>query len=348
VIFTELTPGFYTLQLLYSGFIDNSQDATECSSLSMEIAIVPSGHVNDVAHGFECPEHDIVPPTDLFTRHLNEQRLEPLHYWNDSLVVRGESSATHDRRRGIRPDIRVVAVYPLNLPLPQNRTKRVWTLRASLGYDFLTGGSLGFALLAQDVAVDTHPHDCTHAAGCILATNTRKNEKTIVTSLAGGEYSLVLFDALGDRQVAVSPCSPFSFDISIESIEEEENQINCMSTSLCELSRASYAPAHSSPIVGALSRCCSTNRNALAQLIQLSRLSVELGNDAHLWPLLLGPTITNRAVQSLCTSFRPKNAYYSCFLVLIDQSINDCSLQSPIRASCVSLSMSTRLTSISC
>jgi hypothetical protein len=84
------------------------------------------------------------------------------------------------------------------------------------------------ALVSDLVSVDVHPHDCTKDSGCTLAINSRKNEKTIISNLAAGDFSLVLYDALGDRNRTIAPCSQFSLSFVIEAFDESENLVNCL------------------------------------------------------------------------------------------------------------------------
>jgi hypothetical protein len=72
VIATSLAPGSYRLQLVYSGFARTGSTSTadaqhsECSSISMEVAIAPAGHLLDLATQFDSCSDDVLPPLDLF------------------------------------------------------------------------------------------------------------------------------------------------------------------------------------------------------------------------------------------------------------------------------------------
>ena len=102
-------------------------------------------------------------------------------------------------RVGGGSELALLRSYPLVLPRGPTGERRLWRLRATLGFDFTTAGSLGLLLAPQPPQPPRTKRNllgrrCARGErGCAVALPLRRNERTIRATLASGNYSLWLY-----------------------------------------------------------------------------------------------------------------------------------------------------------
>ena len=99
-----------------------------------------------------------------------------------------------------------ITSYNLTIPQIDGRS-HLWHFQASLGFQFLSGGSL--SLLLRSASNNTPDARCYINSGdCYLGANVRMNENVLQELLQPGDYELWILDQTGEKVQATSLLFP--------------------------------------------------------------------------------------------------------------------------------------------
>jgi hypothetical protein len=143
VIFKLVPAGEYKLQFTYFGFWVGKYQATSCDSVVVEFAVSPSVPVQNRLSHFSCPAQENLPAPNF------SQMNQSGFFYDSSLsapsVIMNVAGASSGNIRAIR----WVTSYNFTVP-EMSQDNSLWAFEATIGADFLTSGSIGLLLVADD------------------------------------------------------------------------------------------------------------------------------------------------------------------------------------------------------
>lgn len=178
-----------------------------------------------------CAAEEILPSIDFSALEEGKE----FHYSSEATSRVGQYNVRPVEAR-TRRDVRWVQAWNFTVPAVAGRNK-VWNFEATLGTHFLTGGSLGLVLVpVNENASSSFDFNlaCVVRGDCMLALHLRQNLQSIRESLLAGQYTLWLFDRVGERNASLVSCSPLSLEISVWPTDEKETLMNCDAARLPE------------------------------------------------------------------------------------------------------------------
>lgn len=127
------------------------------------------------------------------------------------------------------PSGAAIFLYALNFSVPSvsNVHNKFWRVKAELGFEFLSSGSMGLLLERQD-SLAAPSLACLASRRCSSATLLLPNRKILDVRLAAGDYRIWIYDIPSQRlDDAVPVCVPFSFAMSATHVYEQEDFLGC-------------------------------------------------------------------------------------------------------------------------
>jgi hypothetical protein len=240
----EVLPrGHYTIEFhtfAFAAHLGADEIAAMCQSITVEVAISPVALTRQRRKALPA------------TYSMIGQVLPPAFDFSSISSVSVEFDSTKDAATRDRYNVQVranqtgeldqlFAVQRWDFQILHNPgSSPMFQLEVSLGYDFLTGGSL-FLLLDQADA-DGHPQcqygdlgsgssNATSRRPCKVGQNLVQNVNTIKTQLSSGNYSLWIFDRVGrrfrDENATQRSPDPISFYLSLKQNNLKENLMSC-------------------------------------------------------------------------------------------------------------------------
>jgi len=144
----------------------------------------------------------------------------PVHFDSDSEFP-GTKFNTRSGNSSNAAQVRWVTSWNFTIPTSQ----LLWKLEATLGFELLTGGALG--LLLDTSRQGLPDFSCLRSGACVIALHTQPNQNILQAALTAGTYTLWLFERIGEKNTDLSPCSPFSLKLDIDSEQFVENFLTC-------------------------------------------------------------------------------------------------------------------------
>ncbi|KAL6071619.1 Tenascin C [Balamuthia mandrillaris] len=213
VIAITLDSGSYTFTFLYFNFFQT--ESIECETVNLELSIVPETTAQTRVNAYRCPGQEVLPkfPSPM-----------PVGAWNftssETFAMKPSSSD-----KGVR----ILASTNFTLP---SYTSGFWRVEAALGFDFLTGGSVGALLYFNHTQIENL--DCLtryldpFSKDCVEASGVRYNEKELNWVLTSGNYSIHIFERSDQRNTSLDlSCIPFTFNLNVLAVEHDEDLLTC-------------------------------------------------------------------------------------------------------------------------
>lgn len=217
-ILVTLPAGSYRIQFNFFGTFSPRQ----CEPLLVELAISPKATVLQRTSSFSCPSSEQFPSPNLSPLESGD----PVDYNSDvnqpGIVMNAQSNASSNI-----DEIRWISQWPFFLQ-DMKQSGSYWRMEVSIGYDFLTGGSLGL-MISQSPDEDI---SCVLAGNCTVAVHRKINENVARVVLEPGDYLLWLFEFVGEKDASLSSCTPFTLKLSVKLESSPENFVNCEAPAL--------------------------------------------------------------------------------------------------------------------
>ncbi|EFA77852.1 hypothetical protein PPL_09350 [Heterostelium album PN500] len=222
VIYADLPAGDYKVRLLFFSVIKAKN--LDCPTLTIEAAITPTDTIKSRTGNLNCPAKSTFPnPQFNFDKGTFR--------YDSDVDEAGTLFNVIDTIAPGRNNITFFQQYPFTLPKGVISTDK-WGIEITMGFHFLTGGSLG--LLIQDAETPAPTSfACIKAGNCTIGVHTTKDHSTLKTVVTPGDYILYLYDQTQEKDASIMPpCTPFSLQIDIESAHETETILNCNAQTL--------------------------------------------------------------------------------------------------------------------
>ncbi|KAF2072712.1 hypothetical protein CYY_005972 [Polysphondylium violaceum] len=215
-IYADLAAGSYKMRLLFFG--QNKGKSLACPTLTMETSITPTAYITNLINNYQCPGQSSFPAPniDLSTGSF---------VYDSDVQDAGKVMNVHNDPTTKDPLV-FLKKYTFTLGkdvVPTNK----WAVDISLGFDFMTGGSLGIFIQPTNT---TDPKDlsCINTGLCTIGTHQTKGHSIIRTVFVPGTYDLWIYDQPLEKDYSISStCTPFSFYINIQTALETESFLNC-------------------------------------------------------------------------------------------------------------------------
>ncbi|GAM25559.1 hypothetical protein SAMD00019534_087340, partial [Acytostelium subglobosum LB1] len=220
-----LNSGTYKIKLMFFGA--NKASKLACPTINLEYSVVPIALLSSRSQSIQCPAAGSTFPnlaldmTDLTTYRYDSDVNETGTVMN---IVDTKATGSHN--------VTFFKKYSLVLPSGSISTDK-WGIEITMGFDFLTGGSLGLLLQSSDVPAPTGTFSCIGAGNCTIGVHTTKNHATLKAVVTPGLYDLYLYDQTQEKDYTIGPsCTIFSLQVDIESAHVTETFLNCDTYSL--------------------------------------------------------------------------------------------------------------------
>ena len=223
MIFGILTPLSTNYDLTLSHHAKRHDD--DCATVTVEFAIVPvsvqSKRTQELISSNLCENDTDKLPTmyQLSGGSGDDVSFDSAREGFDYSIV-SRSSLKEDSPRN-------VTALEFHLPMDIGR-QNLWNFRAQIRADFLTGGSVGLAISHSSGSL----LQCLESDVCKSGVSDSINSKSILEVLGPGNYTFWIYDLLEFRDPSLVPCSPFTLEMEILQVKEEEDFINCVATRL--------------------------------------------------------------------------------------------------------------------
>eukprot|EP01091_Cochliopodium_minus_P008899 TRINITY_DN2090_c0_g1_i1.p1 TRINITY_DN2090_c0_g1~~TRINITY_DN2090_c0_g1_i1.p1 ORF type:complete len:3438 (-),score=854.08 TRINITY_DN2090_c0_g1_i1:40-10353(-) len=212
VIQAVLNPGTYFLQFIFIG-----SPTSQCETLDFEASIVPMSRLLERTSQYVCPSQSVYPQIDF-------ELFENTNEWNvkfdggntDFIAPRDSSTNTLE--------VKFLKGYNFTVP----STSEPWRVSIQMGFNFLTSGSLGLIIIPNNGDLKL----CSKEEGCTIGVDDRLNYNVIKTVLTGGNYTLWIYDTIGEQNATLAPCTPFSFKVDIQKLPQTESFLTCTNSKL--------------------------------------------------------------------------------------------------------------------
>ncbi|KAM9960930.1 hypothetical protein ACTFIW_010090 [Dictyostelium discoideum] len=217
-LYAELEAGEYFIKFLFFG--QNKASQLDCTTITLEIAITPTSLVQTRMQDFGCPSKQILPTISWTTL----QNTGKLTYDSD---VNQDGTVLNINDIGSTDLYKFAANIPFTLP--QSNTINKYSVDVSMGFDFLTGGSLNVLIQSADLPAPTNLL-CLKDGNCTIGVHLSKSHSIIKTVLLPGDYSIWIYDQTQEKDLAIQlKCLPFSMFIDIQPAQQVEDFLNCQS-----------------------------------------------------------------------------------------------------------------------
>jgi len=215
VISADLEAGNYRFRLVYLA-LGSGIHISDCPTILFEAAIVPVDRLTSRIQKYSCPTSSVFPPVsvgDLISSTLagsdGEFAGTGTYVWIPSASTQG-----------------VIWLANVTFTIPSSTTNSLYQLETTIGYDFITGSSLGLMIQTGDHPAQLTPVQCSTANGCWVGSNYRYNQHVLMTNLPPGNYTVWLFEVTSERSSHIT-CNPFSLSLEIVPISQDENLLTC-------------------------------------------------------------------------------------------------------------------------
>lgn len=207
----------YTLRFNFFKAWVGLYEADDCETILFEAQIIPVDTVNSRLNALSSDTTNVpillfnIPPANpqlgfiYDSSHPDNQSAAS----NKPLRINTNSDWDYNRQT-------IINSWMIRLP---SQISQAWDFEASIGAEFIFGGSLALVVIPGIIEKDQIPNNlpCINTGNCTLGYRRRMNEHTVsVTLAAGGEYTLALFDRKGQRSPVTSgKAVPFSMTVSL-------------------------------------------------------------------------------------------------------------------------------------
>jgi len=215
VIFADLDTGGYRLRFVYLA-IGSGIRAQECPTVLFEAAIVPVDRLTSRIQKFSCPSKSDLPPESVGNQITAALASPDGEFEGASPYVWIPTSGTQN----------INWIGSVTFTIPSHSANSLYSLEATIGYDFITGSSLGLMIQTGDHPSQLTPVQCSTAKGCWVGSNYRYNQHVLMTNLPPGNYTVWLFEVTAERSNHIT-CLPFSLSLEIAPTPADENLLNC-------------------------------------------------------------------------------------------------------------------------
>ena len=249
----------YSFKLTHHASVEETEG---CSTLIMELAIIPSDVQDSRVNQMEeveraCGDGESFPTSMEVFNGLAQGN--PVTFNSDTQGYSFNAVSQPPMTADSPP--RVIEKLSFTIPVGVGR-QNLWVFKATLRTDFIVGGSLGMTVTSADVEELTRDcmifgecepsralmmnsksvrYDRTKNTNVTNKTNPNKADKTnthltffffffffFFRDVKGpGDYTLWFYDLLEFRDPDLASCSPFSFELEMAPVEEEEDFVNC-------------------------------------------------------------------------------------------------------------------------
>lgn len=225
-----LPAGDYRLRfnfLIFSFMTENI--GKKCKTLTLEWSIVPKTKAKERASKFTCGAKEVLPelPKPFIVKDA--------YSFNSTQTFNVQTNQPSTKPT----DIRMVKDYSISIPSPSEKIQ-MWRIDAVLGYDFLTGGSLGLLLDFNATTVEKDLSCVSRTKGllrpnadeCTVAVDARINEAVLSWIVEPGDYTLWIYELYNQTDKSVLGCTPFTFSLSLTPFQFNEDLLNCKAARL--------------------------------------------------------------------------------------------------------------------
>ncbi|KAN0043380.1 hypothetical protein ACTA71_011032 [Dictyostelium dimigraforme] len=217
-LYAELEAGDYSIKFLFFG--QNKASQLDCTTITLEVAITPTSLIQSRNQGFVCPNKAILPTISWTTL----QNSGKLTYDSD---VNQDGTTLNINDNGSSDLYKFNASIPFTLPQLNKINK--YSVDISLGFDFLTGGSLNVLIQSAELPPPSNLL-CLKDGNCTIGVHLSKSHSIIKTVLLPGDYIIWIYDQTQEKDLAIQlPCLPFSMFIDINPAQQVEDFLNCQS-----------------------------------------------------------------------------------------------------------------------
>ncbi|KAK5576095.1 hypothetical protein RB653_007233 [Dictyostelium firmibasis] len=217
-LYAELEAGDYFIKFLFFG--QNKASQLDCTAITLEIAVSPTSLVQSRMQDFGCPSKQILPVISWTTL----QNTGKLTYDSD---VNQDGTVLNINDVGSNDLYKFAGSIPFTLP--ELDTINKFSVDVSMGFDFLTGGSLNILIQSADLPQPTNLL-CLKDGNCTMGVHLSKGHSIIKTVLLPGSYVIWIYDQTQEKDSAIQlKCLPFSMFIDIQPAQQVEDFLNCQS-----------------------------------------------------------------------------------------------------------------------
>eukprot|EP01116_Phalansterium_solitarium_P020047 TRINITY_DN57_c0_g1_i6.p1 TRINITY_DN57_c0_g1~~TRINITY_DN57_c0_g1_i6.p1 ORF type:complete len:3361 (+),score=947.88 TRINITY_DN57_c0_g1_i6:1118-11200(+) len=217
VIQTKLAAGSYSLRFSYFGFSTEGYSVDDCDTIQMELAIVPVSLLQQRTLSLPCTGELLPSPNIVMQSHYNYNSDADGRFYN---VLSSYSGGP----------VRWVTSY--NFTTNATGGASFWSLEAILGFDFVSGGSLGL-LLVQNTNNAAPDLNCVASGTCSGAEGRILNEKVLrAVLMPNTAYSLWLYDFVAEKDPSLSPCTGFTLKLHLDLANLPQSFTTCTAPSV--------------------------------------------------------------------------------------------------------------------
>jgi len=219
VIRKTLPAGNYSIRFAFFGVWIGNYDPQECDTLVLELEIVPKDRLLSRTNPYRCPSQQTLPDISM-------QPLETGQSVTYNSDTNAPTTIMNVRLASSTDPSAVTFVKGYNFTIPSMQDRPLWKLEATLGTEFILGGSLSMLLHLQKEAPII---DCTWLGNCTVGERHKINENILRTVLTPGDYTLWIIDSIGEKDSSLIPggCVPFSFSFSLTTEAMRESFLTC-------------------------------------------------------------------------------------------------------------------------
>ena len=220
-IWGTLTPGNWRLSMTPTTVLP------DCHIIFFEADITPLSEVLSRKADYSCPAgtdtDDNVPDAQQMFGAQNTRTDGSIYYSTLKTQTQNKDwfAARNPTTQEQQQTIRWIKGWNFTLPLLAGRSG-LWSFKANIGYDFLTSGSLGLMISSSTIWNPTAKCD-----GCTFGLKEVQNHNVLHDLLAYGSYTLWMYERANQKNTTISDCSPYTLEIEITPIDEEENELSC-------------------------------------------------------------------------------------------------------------------------
>jgi len=218
-IYADLDVGTYKIRLLFFG--QNKGKSQTCPTITMEASISPTSYIQKLISSYQCPGESTFPDITIDSSSGS-------YVYDSDVKDAGKVMNIHNVVPDPKNPVPLVFLkkYTFDLPKDTVATDK-WAVDVSLGYDFMTGGSLGI-LIQNSSEPEPKDFSCINTGLCSIGVHQTKGHSIIRTIFVPGTYNLFIYDQPTEKDYSIaSSCTPFSLYINIETAKETETFLNC-------------------------------------------------------------------------------------------------------------------------
>ncbi|EGC36415.1 hypothetical protein DICPUDRAFT_54646 [Dictyostelium purpureum] len=214
-LYAKLGPGSYTLKFLFFG--QNKGKKLDCPTIELEIAISPISVIESRLDQYK----NVCPPQQILPNLPNNLEITKVPFVFDSDIDQTQIINLRDVEKDT---LTIVTQYNIILPSTQDK----YSIDVTLGFDFLTGGSINVLLQEQSVSQPDKTFGCIKTNNCTIGVHTGKGHSNIRATLYPGTYTLYIIDQTYEKDYRIAPdCTQFSLYVNVDAAQKVEDFLNC-------------------------------------------------------------------------------------------------------------------------